>query len=54
LNTPRIEASQFAPGLAVFPDVAAKIANECSIPSCPAPLGDDELMGYHLVSANPP
>ena len=54
LNTPRIEASQYAPGLAVFPDVVASIAAECSIPACDDPPTADELMGYHLLSANPP
>lgn len=54
LNTPRIEASQYAPGLAEFPDVAAKIANECSIPTCADPPASDEFVGYHLLSANPP
>lgn len=54
LNTPRIEASQYAPGLAVFPDVVASIAAECSIPACDDPPTADEFMGYHLLSANPP
>ena len=53
LNVPRIEASQYPAGLAVFPDVSAAIEAECRIPSCDDAPPGDEFMGFHLLSANP-
>ena len=51
LNRARIAASQYEPGLDVFPDVHASIEAECSLPACDEP--DDKFLGYHLLSANP-
>ncbi len=57
LNVPRIEASQDPNGLAEFPNLLQDIQDECTangvrLDACDDP--QDDFLGYHLLSANPP